>query len=267
MGAREARQKARAVALAARWEAAVARISSAHRAVELMQPDGYPSGGGEQVSGGGVGRPVEAAVLGREGLSDSRLRTEMVRDHETGQLVEVEVLHVRGLRSIDDALRAAEESIGALEVAASQMVAPLVEKDPPPRTNLTECEACGRTVAGTPEDRLRAGFCTSDYHRWLRAGRPDRTVFVRQRLREVSAEDHSRQFVLDRDTAGVDVWSHGVQVTLEGTLAAEFRALQHQHGSVPTEDVERLVQAAQEAAQGRIVSSLDRSVELLGGGS
>lgn len=268
MAGREARQKARVTALMHRLEAAPRRITAGWCAAEILMPDGYPSGGGEQVSGGGVGRPVEAAVLAREGLSDSRLQTKQVPDPERpGHYIEVEVLHTRGMRVVDDALREMEQALGRLESALTQIVAPLVEKDPPARSNMTECEACGRTVAGTPQDRLRSGFCTGDYHRWRRLGQPDRAAFCRDRMREVSAEDHSRQFVLDRDALGVDVWVAGQQVTLEGAHAAQFRALQREHGQVPADELAVLVAAAQVAVEGRIVSSLDRSAELLGGGS
>jgi hypothetical protein len=43
------------------------------------------------------------------------------------------------------------------------------------------CAACGRDVAGTDIDRLRAGFCSACYQAWLRAGRPDRPRFEKAR--------------------------------------------------------------------------------------
>ena len=39
------------------------------------------------------------------------------------------------------------------------------------------CEACGREVAGTANDRLRSGFCLKDYRDWLGQGKPNRTQF------------------------------------------------------------------------------------------
>lgn len=263
MAGREQRQKARTKAITQRFDLLPSRITRAWRALDVLMPDGYPSGGGEQVSGGGIGRPVEAAVLGREGMCDSRVSTQMVRDHDSGELVEVEVLHSRAMRVVDEQLGVIERAVAAIEAACTQMVAPLVEKPAPARTNMADCRACGRTVANTPSDRLRGGYCNACDKAWTRQGRPDRTQFERARMRQASAEDHSKQFVLDRDTAGVDVWAHGVQVTLEGELAAEFRALQREHGQVPADDLSRLVEAAQSAAEARVVSSLAGAADLL----
>lgn len=39
------------------------------------------------------------------------------------------------------------------------------------------CRACGKTVSGLGEDRLRSGYCPKDYQAWIRAGRPDRRAF------------------------------------------------------------------------------------------
>lgn len=44
-------------------------------------------------------------------------------------------------------------------------------------SQVVQCEACGREVAGTANDRLRSGYCTKDYMRWLRAGKPYRMSF------------------------------------------------------------------------------------------
>lgn len=43
------------------------------------------------------------------------------------------------------------------------------------------CRACGKTVSGLGEDRLRSGYCPKDYQAWTRAGRPDRRAFELER--------------------------------------------------------------------------------------
>jgi hypothetical protein len=47
------------------------------------------------------------------------------------------------------------------------------------------CRACGKTVSGLGEDRLRSGYCPADYQAWVRRGRPDRRAFELER-REAS---------------------------------------------------------------------------------
>jgi hypothetical protein len=52
----------------------------------------------------------------------------------------------------------------------------------------TTCEICDRTVAGTPQDRLRSGMCMSDYQAWRRycdtTLEPSREQFARMRRDE-----------------------------------------------------------------------------------
>lgn len=81
-----------------------------------------------------------------------------------------------------------------LELAA-EAVAALVKSldeidrraNPPKHSNPSGvCAACLREVACTANDRLRSGYCFADYQAWVRAGRPDRAEFERQR-RQVAA--------------------------------------------------------------------------------
>jgi hypothetical protein len=44
-------------------------------------------------------------------------------------------------------------------------------------SQVVQCEACGREVAGTANDRLRSGYCARHYTAWLRAGKPYRMTF------------------------------------------------------------------------------------------
>jgi hypothetical protein len=56
-------------------------------------------------------------------------------------------------------------------------------------STIVHCQACGREVAGTPKDRVRSGYCMTDYQAWLRAGRPYRSAFeqkIREKLSETS---------------------------------------------------------------------------------
>lgn len=250
MASQQTRQTTRVTSISHRVERLPLKLARAWHAANLTLPDGYPSGGGEHVSGGGISRPVEAALLGRERVLDSTVSTA----YDDGD--EVEVIRVRGMRLVDEQLQAIEMAITAIEAELSKLAAPLTRRSAPPRTNITECEACGRTVAGTPTDRLRSGYCDACRKAWARAGNPDRMLFQRLRHREVSAADHSKTFALDRDTAGIDVWSAGVQVTLVGELAAEYRSLQREHGRVPSDDVQRLVAAAEGSAVSSVQTAL-----------
>ena len=44
-----------------------------------------------------------------------------------------------------------------------------------------DCSACDRPVAGTPNDRIRSGYCPACYQAWRRLGMPDRAAFEQQR--------------------------------------------------------------------------------------
>jgi len=44
-------------------------------------------------------------------------------------------------------------------------------------STIVYCEACGREVSRTPKDRLRSGYCSKCYARWIRQGRPYRATF------------------------------------------------------------------------------------------
>jgi hypothetical protein len=48
------------------------------------------------------------------------------------------------------------------------------------------CGCCGRWVEGTANDRLRSGYCHTDYTAWIRDGRPDRLAFERRRRTEAA---------------------------------------------------------------------------------
>jgi ribosomal protein L34E len=53
------------------------------------------------------------------------------------------------------------------------------------QSTIAHCEACGREVASTPRDRLRSGYCSKDYAKWTRQGRPYRATFEAQVVKEL----------------------------------------------------------------------------------
>lgn len=66
------------------------------------------------------------------------------------------------------------------------------------------CQACGREVAGTEADRLRAGLCDTDYRAWLREGRPDKAIWcVRRAMERQRAEEGCDSWVPDAGGAPV----------------------------------------------------------------
>lgn len=55
-------------------------------------------------------------------------------------------------------------------------------------STIIHCEACGREIAGTPNDRVRSGYCSADFQAWVRAGRPYRTQFEAERRARTEAK-------------------------------------------------------------------------------
>lgn len=60
------------------------------------------------------------------------------------------------------------------------------------QSTIIHCEACGREIAGTANDRVRSGYCAADFQAWLRAGKPYRYTFELSR-RARAAELENRQ--------------------------------------------------------------------------
>jgi hypothetical protein len=131
-------------------------------------PDGYPSstmGGGR---GGSEDTAVERTVLAREG----RLERDQVREdveQACGYLVDAVA-----------ALGACDARLDHLDRISS----PLSRSE---TSGAAHCEACQRWVSGSATDRIRSGYCDSCRKAWDRAGRPDRSVFARQRRAEGAA--------------------------------------------------------------------------------
>jgi hypothetical protein len=53
------------------------------------------------------------------------------------------------------------------------------------QSSIGHCMACERSVLGTPDDRLRSGFCDACRKAWERAGLGDRAAFIRDRRAEL----------------------------------------------------------------------------------
>lgn len=65
------------------------------------------------------------------------------------------------------------------------------DRDEPHRkTGAGYCQACGEWAPGTPDNRIRSGYCVACYTAWTRAERPERAPF--ERGRRARAEDRRR---------------------------------------------------------------------------
>lgn len=122
--------------------------------------DGYPTG---SLSNGGE----NAAQSSTEGAALARIDgTPPVDKHHA--LTDTAVAHLEAAAAH---VRRLVETLDAIDRLAT-----IHRQDPS-----GYCNACGRWVEGTSADRLRSGYCDTDYRAWLRAGRPDRFTFERQR--------------------------------------------------------------------------------------
>jgi hypothetical protein len=117
-------------------------LREAYTAIELTLPDGYPSGGGEPVSGGDIGNPTLGAVLEHERVLES------IEDHGADEARRV------GLAAVDTSLAVAVNALREVHAELTQITARLHAGHEAQRTNMAECQACERTVANTPKDRL-----------------------------------------------------------------------------------------------------------------
>lgn len=207
-------------------------ITQAYTAIELTLPDGYPSGGGEPVSGGDTSNPTLSAVLQHERVCES------VEDRDNDEARRV------GLAAVDASLAVAVHALRETHAALTQLTARLHQGHAQQRTNMADCEACGRSVANTPNDRLRSGYCDACRMAWKRLvdgwtgpGAPDRVQFARTRRGlDTTPEPEVR-------TSGVEVVDltvDGTSVRLPADLAVEFHQLER-----PTSlDIARLHAAA-----------------------
>lgn len=133
--------------------------------------DGFPSGGsGVAVSTSDVSRPTERAAfrgLPTEGPDDwsQHLQADPVGD------AIAEVFAV--MAQVEKQLLTLDRKRGYVLATASDKRGRI--------SSIGSCQACTRSVACNVTDRLRAGFCAGCWSAWVRAGRPDRVAFIRDR--------------------------------------------------------------------------------------
>lgn len=204
-------------------------LGQAYTAIELTLPDGYPSGGGEPVSGGDTSNPTLSAVLQHERVLES------VEDRDADEARRV------GLAAVDTSLAVAVQALREVHTELTQITARLHAGHATQRTNMTECQACERTVANTPNDRLRAGYCDACRKAWERAGRPDRAAFERTRR---GLDTAPAPEVRTSGAEVVDLTLDGRTVRLPADLAVEFHQLEQPSAA----DIARLHAAAVERA-------------------
>lgn len=81
----------------------------------------------------------------------------------------------KAVKQIDTAIFNMARQTETLLAQLTFILDPKARKEPEAKT--AYCQACGRVVEATRADRLRSGYCTRDYTRWIREGRPSRTQF------------------------------------------------------------------------------------------
>lgn len=170
-------------------------------------PDGYPARTLPEtsVSGGGGHSSVEGSALLRNGWEVRLPRCEKHNcecygtptchachcpvPKSSGRPPPVDPLRGLGVRLFDDLAR-----LAALATAIDHrrdVILKAGEDERGRQSSVQRCEACERTVPGTPADRLRSGFCDACRKRWARtdqgSGRMDRHTFVRMVREERAA--------------------------------------------------------------------------------
>lgn len=121
-----------------------------HRGRFLARPDGWPPGGGGEVRGSEVSRPVESAVVARGERAQSDPVGDQIR-RLFGALAEAAGVLAPAAHSLDF-LR----SYGDVAIVRESSLQ-------------GDCLCCERPVSGSANDRLRSGFCDAcrkAYSRW-----------------------------------------------------------------------------------------------------
>lgn len=96
--------------------------------------------------------------------------------------------------SVGDAIRSVFDALRQMSVLADKMlhsvgyVDHVASKSEGRVSSLAgDCQACGRDVAGTQADRMRASYCQACYRAWLRDGKPERAPWEVRRMAELAA--------------------------------------------------------------------------------
>jgi hypothetical protein len=139
--------------------------------------DGYPGG---RLGAGGQDAPqssTEGAVL-----AGYRVDGDIDMDHGYWASPEHDTHHERTQRAFRH-LEAAAEALRHLSSTLDEIDrhSHVRREDP-----AGHCQACSRWVEGTEADRVRSGYCPACYRAWLRADRPDRARFERERRQEAA---------------------------------------------------------------------------------
>ena len=146
------------------------------------QPDGFKSG---NYGSGGENTSTESAAL--SGLPDDDDAKDDWRRHTRPDFIGDNV--ERALAHLDVATKALRDFDRCLQPVLHAADAKIGR-----RLSIGMCQACGRDVPGTENDRLKSGYCTSVrgvdpsgcYEEWIREGRPDRLRYE-QRVKAESA--------------------------------------------------------------------------------
>lgn len=149
------------------------------RGEEASSIDGYPanSGGQSDIHGGRLSRPTEDAVARKAG-GKFDYTTEMAVDDDSWRvqpdpLAEAIAMFSSGIGEVHGLSKIVHRKAQVVLKAADGL-----------RGRVSSlagvCARCGDDIAGTPNDRMRAGYDAKCYQAWLRAGRPDRLQFERQ---------------------------------------------------------------------------------------
>ena len=138
---------------------------------EICQVDGYSTGGNGDGSSSEISRPTERAAL--ENTDDEHRAT-------------IDFVHLRVIaaqRNLQRAADAARFLVGAI-ADAQRLGEKLQGRQADRHIGSGDCQACDRPCSGARDDRLRSGYCTACYWRWVRGAdtsgtRPDRAYFER----------------------------------------------------------------------------------------
>lgn len=142
------------------------RAGASNRALEAgagsSVTDAYATrGGSERVSGGNTRRPTETTAI-----------AELTHPNHEGDPVRI---------LCEEILAHMVEAHGALAAMKQkyELIVDLEDELKGRKSTVGSCRRCSRTVPGTPDDRIRSGYCEACYRAWLRAGRPERQQFER----------------------------------------------------------------------------------------
>ena len=210
-------------------------LADAHDAAQFFL-SGTSSGLTERVSGGDTSKPTESALFARAWVFDKLATVD-------AQLTRMDEFDPGKLGLDLGAVVVMKRELSRLVSAGVQST----EDDAPPRTNMVDCTACGRTITMTPNDRPRGGWCSACVMAFRRLelqhvgpGAPDRAQFERNRAKWSGLEDDPVEIRSRIDR--MEITRYGETRTL--SLAAVARLASF--GPIPPE--EEILRAFEDAA-------------------